>query len=68
MSTIRINEFITEDTQVLQQQHNSGPPHHDELNFNYQLSGLVQLSLLQHSAVDASDILCCAQTKTTIYK
>jgi len=46
---------------VLMQKQNSRPPHHKELNFSHQLSGLVQLPLLQHSAVEASDIMLCTK-------
>jgi len=41
------------------QKHNSRPPHHEELNINHQLSGLVQLPLLQHSTDEASDFMLC---------
>ena len=43
------------------QKHNSRPPHNEELYFNHQLSGLLQLPLLQRSAVEASDIMLCTK-------
>jgi hypothetical protein len=43
------------------QKHNSRPTQHKELNFDHQLSGLVQLPLLQDSTDGASDFMLCTK-------
>jgi len=43
------------------QKNNSRPPHHEELNISHQLSGLVQLPLLQHLTDEAWDFMLCTK-------